>query len=67
MGEWDSGRRARIGLIGCGFYAQNHLHAWQDLAGHGADLVAVCDLDEAKACRGREVRREVVQGCAQHA
>ena len=49
MGAWDSGRRARIGLIGCGFYAQNHLHAWQDLAGHGADLVAVCDQDEAKA------------------
>ena len=22
----------RIGVIGCGFYAQNHLHAWKDLA-----------------------------------
>ena len=22
----------RIGVVGCGFYAQNHLHAWKDLA-----------------------------------
>ncbi|MBZ9711592.1 Gfo/Idh/MocA family oxidoreductase [Mesorhizobium sp. ESP7-2] len=39
----------RIGVIGCGFYAQNHLHAWQDLAGEGAVLAAVCDVDAAKA------------------
>ena len=38
-----------IGLIGCGFFAQNHLHAWMDLAPEGADLVAVCDIDEARA------------------
>ena len=42
-------KRTRIGLIGCGFYAQNHLHAWSDLKTEGADLVAVCDLDGAKA------------------
>src|SRR5205809_303326 len=42
-------RRIRIGLIGCGFYAQNHLHAWRDLAGLGADLVALCDQDQTKA------------------
>jgi len=42
-------RRIRIGLIGCGFYAQNHLHAWQDLQAEGAQLVAVCDLDAQKA------------------
>jgi len=41
--------RIRIGLIGCGFYAQNHLHAWRDLKDAGAGLVGVCDLDEAKA------------------
>ena len=41
--------RIRLGLIGCGFFAQNHLHAWKDLAPEGADLVAVCDIDEAKA------------------
>ncbi|MEI9412442.1 Gfo/Idh/MocA family oxidoreductase [Mesorhizobium salmacidum] len=39
----------RIGVIGCGFYAQNHLHAWQDLAGEGAVLAAVCDVDAGKA------------------
>jgi len=41
-------RRTRVGLIGCGFYAQNHLHAWTDLKSNGADLVAVCDMDEKK-------------------
>lgn len=35
------------GLIGCGFFAQNHLNAWRDLASGG--LVAVCDSDPAKA------------------
>jgi predicted dehydrogenase len=39
----------RIGVIGCGFYAANHLHSWRDLAGEGAALVAVCDVDPAKA------------------
>ena len=41
--------RVRIGIIGCGFYAENHLHSWQDLQPDGADLVAVCDVDAAKA------------------
>ena len=38
-------------LIGCGFFAQNHLHAWKDLEAldPGARLVAVCDTDPAKA------------------
>jgi D-apiose dehydrogenase len=39
----------RIGVIGCGFYAENHLQSWQHLARQGAQLVAVCDLDLAKA------------------
>lgn len=39
----------RVGLIGCGFFAQNHLNAWRDLAGAGAELVAVCDADRSKA------------------
>lgn len=38
-----------IGLIGCGFFAQNHLHAWNDLKPEGAHLVAVCDIDPDKA------------------
>ncbi len=42
-------KRVRIAVIGCGFYAENHLHSWQDLHPFGADLVAVCDMDEGKA------------------
>ena len=42
-------KKIAIGLIGCGFFAQNHLNAWKDLAPEGADLVAVCDVDPAKA------------------
>lgn len=38
-----------IAVVGCGFYAQNHLHAWKDLELKGASLVAVCDLDQDKA------------------
>src|SRR3546814_15138274 len=37
----------RGGLIGCGFFASNHLNAWRDL--DGAAIVAVCDRDPAKA------------------
>lgn len=34
-------------LIGCGFFARNHMHGWADA--EGARIVAVCDLDRAKA------------------
>ena len=43
--------QTRVAVIGCGFFAQFHLHAWQDLASNGAELVAVCDVDPAKAER----------------
>ncbi len=36
----------RGGLIGCGFFAQNHLHAWQDA--EGAAIVAICDRDAGR-------------------
>ena len=39
----------RVGVIGCGFFAQNHLHAWSSLRGEGARIVAVCDIDPTKA------------------
>jgi D-apiose dehydrogenase len=39
----------KVAMVGCGFFAQNHLHAWRDLAAEGADLAAVCDTDAAKA------------------
>lgn len=43
------GRTVRIGMIGCGFYAQNHLESWRHLAPQGAQLTAVCDTDPASA------------------
>jgi predicted dehydrogenase len=41
--------RTAVGVIGCGFFAQNHLHAWTDLRSKGVEIAAVCDVDEAKA------------------
>jgi predicted dehydrogenase len=40
-------RNFRGALIGCGFFARNHMHGWADA--EGAEIVAVCDLDRAKA------------------
>jgi predicted dehydrogenase len=37
----------RGALIGCGFFAQNHLHAWAGL--QDVEIVAVCDLDGDRA------------------
>lgn len=39
--------RLRMALIGCGFFAQNHLHAWASIP--GVEIVAVCDREEGKA------------------
>jgi D-apiose dehydrogenase len=39
----------RLAVIGCGFFAQNHLNGWRDLAAEGIELVAVCDIDTTKA------------------
>ena len=36
----------RGGLIGCGYFANNHLNAWRDV--DGAEIVAVCDQDEGR-------------------
>ena len=37
----------RVGVIGCGFFAQNHLAAWASM--DDVALAAVCDLDLDKA------------------
>jgi predicted dehydrogenase len=37
----------RVGVIGCGFFAQNHLAAWASM--DDVALAAVCDLDSEKA------------------
>ena len=41
--------RTKLAVIGCGFFARNHLNSWKDLHAQGVDLVAVCDIDPAKA------------------
>jgi predicted dehydrogenase len=41
------GDSLRAAVIGCGYFANNHLHAWRQI--EEVDLVAVCDLDEDKA------------------
>ena len=33
-------------LIGCGFFAYNHLYAWKQLM--GAEIVALCDMDDER-------------------
>jgi predicted dehydrogenase len=38
--------KIRVALIGCGFFAQNQLHAWADI--EGAEVVAICDRDPAR-------------------
>jgi predicted dehydrogenase len=40
-------RPLRGSVIGCGFFAENHLNAWAAIA--GVELAAVCDLDEGRA------------------
>ena len=39
-------------LIGAGYFSEFHLDAWQRLA--GAEIVCICDLDEAKARRAAD-------------
>jgi len=40
----------RIALIGCGFFAANHLHAWRELRDEGlVEIAAVADRDPARA------------------
>ncbi len=43
----QSGAPLRAGVIGCGFFAQNHLNAWRYIP--DVQLVAVCDIDPEKA------------------
>ena len=46
-GGGDMSQRLRGTVIGCGFFAENHLNAWASMP--DVELVAVCDLDPAKA------------------
>ena len=49
--EGEPAMTTRIGVIGCGFYAPNHLNAWAALGAEGAELAAVCDRDAGAAER----------------
>jgi predicted dehydrogenase len=40
-------KKLRFGLIGCGFWAQTQLYAWQGIP--EVELAAVCDIDLSKA------------------
>lgn len=42
-------KQIAVGIVGCGFFAQNHLNAWRDLKPAGVGIAAVCDIDPAKA------------------
>ncbi|HEX6142926.1 MAG TPA: Gfo/Idh/MocA family oxidoreductase [Geminicoccaceae bacterium] len=42
------GARLRGAVVGCGFFAVNHLEAWRDLADE-VELVALADLDRGRA------------------
>ncbi len=39
-------------LIGAGFFSRNHLHGWADV--EGAEIVAICDRDPARAAAAAE-------------
>ncbi|SHG53766.1 Predicted dehydrogenase [Kaistia soli DSM 19436] len=45
--------RLKGAVIGCGFFAQNHLHGWAEF--DDVEIVAVCDLDDAKAKAAAEI------------
>lgn len=39
----EPGRQLRGGLIGCGYFARNHLNGWRET--EGAEIVSLCDRD----------------------
>src|SRR5688500_13725312 len=55
----------RGALIGCGFFADNHLHAWSGL--EGVRIAALCDRDPARLASAAErfgVERTYVDAAA---
>ena len=42
-------KKLKGALVGCGFFAQNHLHAWNMLA--DVEMVALCDRDQQRAAQ----------------
>ena len=50
----------RGAVIGCGWFAMNHLHAWKAI--DGVDIVALCDPDAARVAEARHVCGNVASG-----
>ena len=40
-------KKLKGALIGCGFFAENHILAWKELK--NIEIICVCDLDIKKA------------------
>ncbi|WP_110650504.1 Gfo/Idh/MocA family protein [Salinicola peritrichatus] len=49
MSNEQPGKTLQGALIGCGFFAENQMRAWQDLA--GVEIVALCDRDPQRLAR----------------
>lgn len=61
--ERKRGAPLKGALIGCGFFARNHLHAWQGI--EGAEIVALCDADAGRLqAAGRDFGIERLYGDA---
>lgn len=48
----ESSAALRAGVIGCDFFAQNHLHAWRHTP--RVELTSVCDFDPNRAREAAE-------------
>ena len=44
--------KAKIGIIGTGQIGKSHIHRYRDIS--GAEIAAVCDINEAEARRVAE-------------
>jgi predicted dehydrogenase len=47
--------KKKVAVIGCGFFATNHILSWSNFK--DVDLVGVCDLDEARAINASNISK----------
>ena len=47
--------RSKVAVIGCGFFATNHILSWSNFK--DVDLVGVCDLDEERAINASKISK----------
>jgi len=60
----SSGNKLKGGLIGCGFFAQNHLQGWREV--QGGEIATVCDLDSSKTDRAITEFDSIVSAYSSH-